>query len=165
MDLGIALDGSANRVALRFEHFPQAAHDRLLATLTSLEQRLEAMVIAAEPNLSGALRGLTGGRVYDHDSRIAAVVGVRTQTKAEALKAAALEYGSHKALMVRAHTAKLAHLWSRAINQIVVDVPEYGRTSNIDPLNFLRGPLAAIRGDALDEMRAALDAAVKDAAV
>ena len=98
------------RAVLRFETFPAFAHDRLLAALQNIEARLEAAVIADEPQQKGKLRSLTGGRVYDHGNRIAAVVGVRAPDQNEARKAAALEYGSHQALKLRAHAAKLAHL-------------------------------------------------------
>jgi len=158
MDFGIKLDGD-QKVVLRFENFPQAVHDRLLETMRGLETRLETAVIAAEPSLSGQLRALTGGRVYDHGDRIAAVVGVRTQTADEAKKAAALEYGSNKSVAVRAHTATLAHLWSRAIAPIMVQVSASSRLSNIDPRRFLRDPINAMRASAIDEMRQALSAA------
>jgi hypothetical protein len=162
MDFGIQIDGD-RRAVLRFEQFPAQVHDRLLATLTSLEQRLEAAVVAAEPSLSGQLRALTGGRVYDHGDRIAAVVGVRTQTAQDARKAAALEYGSNKTVAVRAHAAKLAHIWARAISPITVQVSASTRLSNLDPRRFLRDPIEAIRATALEEMRQAVSAAVGDA--
>ena len=161
-DFGIQL-GDDRRVILRFEQFPAAVHDRLLATLTAIEQRLEAAIIAAEPaGATGQLRAITGGRVYDHGARIAAVVGVRADGPMAAGKAGALEYGSHRALVVRAHQAKLAHFWSRAIAAITVDVAAHSRMSNIDPRRFLRDPVEAIRSEAIAEMRAALDAAVAD---
>lgn len=160
-----ALEISGDRsAALRFEQFPAFAHDRLLGALQSIEQRLEAAVLASEPTRSGALRGLTGGRVYDHGNRIAAVVGVRAQTADEARKAAALEYGSRKqAITVRAHEARLAHIWKRAIAEINVSVPSYERTPDIAAVRFLRSPIQAIRDEALAELRAALDQAVEDA--
>ena len=160
-DFGIELVG-VQRAILRFDRFPEAAHDRLLATLKSIEQRLEAAVLAAEPNVTGAMRALTGGRVYDHGARIAAVVGVRTDNASDARKAASLEYGSHRALVVKAHQAKLSHFWSRAVSPIMVDVAAHGRTPNIQEQRFLRNPIEAMRAEAIAEMRAALGAAVKD---
>ena len=160
---GVDIAGDT-RAVLRFERFPSVAHDRLLATLQSLERRLEAAVLAEEPEKSGDLKSLTGGRVYDHGDRIAAVVGVRTTTPAQARKAAALEYGSRGAsITVSAHTAKLDHLWSRAIAPIMVNVPSFTRTPSITARRFLRGPIQALHDDAITEMRAALDAAVAEA--
>ena len=161
---GIDIVGDT-RAVLRFDRFPAAAHDRLLATLQSLEKRLEQAVIAAEPEKSGDLKSLTGGRVYDHGDRIAAVVGVRVTTANQARKAAALEYGSRgTSITVSAHTAKLDHLWSRAISPISVNVPAFSRTPNITARRFLRDPIKALHDIALAEMRAALDAAVAEAA-
>ena len=108
------------------------------------------------------MRALTGGRVYDHGARIAAVVGVRTDNASDARKAASLEYGSHRALVVKAHQAKLSHFWSRAVSPIMVDVAAHGRTPNIQEQRFLRNPIEAMRAEAIAEMRAALDATVKD---
>jgi hypothetical protein len=160
--IGIELTGERAAI-LRFEQFPKFAHDRLFAALQNIEQRLEAAVLAAEPEKTGQLKSITGGRVYDHDNRIAAVVGVRTQDGNIARKAGALEYGSrHESLMVRAHTAKLSHLWGRAISPISVEVGAHSRTPNIDAFRFLRGPLDAIRSTAIAELQAALDAATKD---
>jgi hypothetical protein len=162
MEFGLEITGDRT-ATLRFEQFPQQAHDRLLTALQAIEARLEAAVLAQAPDKTGALRSLIGGRVYDHDTRIAAVVGVRTTAAAQARKASALEYGSHAPIAVRAHTAKLAHFWSRMVNPIMVDVRAHGRTPNIVAKKFLRGPIEAIRGQALAELQAALDAAVEGA--
>jgi hypothetical protein len=157
------------RAGLRFEKFPAAAHDRLLATLWSLEKRLEAAVLAAEPEKSGDLKTLTGGRVYDHGDRIAAVVGVNVKASSNpsfnARKAATLEYGNRGiAIAVKAHTAKLDHLWSRAFSRISDHALFYMRTPTITGRRFLRGPIEALHATALTEMKAALAAAAADAA-
>lgn len=157
-----ALEGDKG-VALRFREFPTFAHDRLLSALEGIEKRLEAAVISAEPEKSGLLKSLTGGRVYDHGTRIAAVVGVRAMTKDEALKASALEYGSNKSITLRAHSASLSHLWSRAINTIQVQVSAHSRITNVQAHNFLRGPIDTIRGEALAELEAAIELSTQDA--
>lgn len=166
MELGLEVTGVRTTV-LRFESFPAKAHDRLLATLTEIEARLEAAVLADEPSKTGALRQLTGGRVYDHGNRIAAVVGVNVKAAGNvsdaAQKATALEYGSHGNLSVRVHFAMLNHLWSRAISPIQVMVGQHFRQADIEARRFLRDPIEAMREEALSEMRAALDAAVADA--
>lgn len=158
--VGISGDTQA---ALWFDQFPTFAHDRLLAALQDIEQRLEAAVIAAEPNKTGALRALTGGRVYDHGSRIAAVVGVRASSQSEALKAAALEYGSRgQAIKIRAHKMKLDHIYARAISAISVNVPDYTRTPKIGAHNFLRGPIDAMRSASIAQLEAAVEQATQD---
>lgn len=164
--IGIEVQGD-RQVALRFAQFPDFAHDRLYAALQSIEQRLEAAVKAAEPVRTGKLHRETGGRVYDHGDRLAAVVGVRVaggESAIEAGKAAALEYGAHRAFQVRAHAASLGHLWSRAIAPIAVEVRAHTRRPNIEERRYLRGPLDAIRGDALRELRDAVGDAVAEAA-
>ena len=158
---GVDIAGDT-RAVLRFERFPTLAHDLLLATLQSLERRLEAAVLAEEPEKSGELKSLTGGRVYDHGDRIAAVVGVRAMTAQEARKAMALEFGSHRSIEVKAHKASLDHLWSRAFGPIQVNVAGHSRTTNIDAQRFLRGPLDEIRDQAQAEMQAAVDLAIAD---
>ena len=161
-DFGMEISGDRAAV-LRFDKVPAAAHDRLLAALTDIEQRLETAVLAAEPNRSGALRAITCGKVYDHGSRIAAVVGVRAPDASTARKAATLEYGSRlAAITMRAHTARLSHIYRRAIAEITVNVPSHRRTPNVPAQRFLRGPIEAIRPGALEEMRAALAQAVAD---
>ena len=82
------------RATLRFEQFPQFAHDRLLVAPRKIEQRLEVAVRATEPNRTGKLQPQTGGRVYDHSSRIAAVVGVRAPDANDARKAAPFRAGT-----------------------------------------------------------------------
>ena len=163
-DLGMDLQDSDRKVILRFEKFPADMHDRLLETLTRLERRLEGAVIAQEPERTGMLRSITGGRVYDHGDRIAAVVGVRAPDPNEAKKAAALEFGSHRSIAVRAHEAKLTHLWGRAISPMMVQVPLHQRLSNLDPRRFLRGPIEAMHGEAIAELRAAVDRVTRSSA-
>lgn len=160
---GLELTGD-REATLRFEKFPAFAHDRLLTAMQSIEQRMEAAIIAAEPDKTGALKAMTGGRVYDHGDRIAAVVGVRAMTQAEALKAAALEYGSRGGqIEVKAHFMTLSHIYSRAVAAMSVDVPDYTRTPMITADRFLRGPMEALRPEIMAELQAAMDQATQDA--
>ncbi len=170
-DFGVVIDGSDRRIILRFAEFPVYAHDRLYAALVKIEQRLEAAILAQAPvGQSGALRNMIGGRVYDHQNRIAAVVGVRVKDaenpQAAARKAAALEYGSRgRPVTVRAHDMGLDHFWSRLVEPRTEVVAAYSRVPAISPQMFLRGPAMALREEAITEMRAAVAAAVRDAQV
>lgn len=147
---------------LRFEKFPEFAHDRLLGALQNIEQRLKAAVLAAEPGKTGSLKAQTGGRVYDHGNRIAAVVGVRAPNANDARKAAALEYGSRGVAITMHHRlSRISALSQRAGSDPLT--MEWRRTPTITAQRFLRGPMDAIRGGALAELQAALDAAVQDA--
>jgi hypothetical protein len=160
IDFGITVDPESERkIILRFQKFPQAVHDRLLATLWSIERRLASAVIAAEPVDKGQLREMTGGRVYDHDTRIAAVVGVRAPDK----KAASLEYGAHRPHAVKTHMMRLDHFWALAVSPRMVEVPTFQRTPNIVEQRFLRNSVRAIAATAVEEMRQAVGKAVDDA--
>ena len=112
---------------------------------------------------TGRLESETGGRVYDHGDRMSAVVGVRAKGGDEAGKAAALEYGAHKPFEVRAHAATLAHLWSRAIAPISIEVPAHLRHPNIAAHRFLRGPIDQLRAEFIAELRQAVEAAAAEA--
>lgn len=162
-EFGLAISGDRETI-LRFDRFPQAAHDRLLQALRSIEERLLGMVLAAEPSKGSTLRGQTGGSVYDHGDRIAAVVGpnVPKGDSVAAGKAAALEWGARKAFEVRAHQMGLDHVFNRLMQKRPVSVPAYTRTPNIPEFRYLRGPAEALRDEALAQMRAALDAAAND---
>lgn len=151
------------RVTLRFEKFPGFAHDRLLAALQRIEQRLHAAVLAETPVRTGALKAQIGSHTYDHGARIAAVVGVRDKTARGAKKATALEYGAKKPMIVKAHEAKLSHVYGRLISPIMVTIPAHQRTPNITARRFLRGPVQAIRSSALAELQAAMEQATRDA--
>lgn len=157
---GLEIKGD-QRAVLRFDQFPAAAHDRLLEKLREIEERLEGAVKALEPVRSGALQSETGGAVYDHGTRIAAVVGVRAKG-ADAAKAGALEWGAHRGVTVKAHEMGLDHFWSRLVSKRTVAVPNYNRIPNIVEQRFLRGPIESMREEFIDEMRAAIDRAVKD---
>jgi hypothetical protein len=150
-------------VALRFEEFPERLRARLKGALDNIERRLEAAVRAAEPERTGRLHSETGGQVYEHPDRIAAVVGVRVPSAEEAGKAAALEYGAHGSFAVRAHTATLSHLFARAIAPIQVQVAAHTRRANITERRYLRSPIDAIRSEALDELRQAVSQAAGEA--
>lgn len=164
-DFAIEITGDRS-TTLRFENFPKQMHARILVTMQEIETRLEAAVVASEPRgATGQLQAMTGGRVYDHGDRIAAVVGVRVPGGASeaAKKAMALEYGSSTPMSLRAHVARLSHLWRLSIPEITVLVPSHSRTPNILAKRFLRDPIEAMRSEALTELRLAVDTAATEA--
>ena len=117
MDLGITVEGD-RAVELKFETFPQDAHARLLERIADFTAELEAEITAAEPSRTGKLAAETRSAVYDEPERIAGRVAIA----AEFGKAAALEYGAHGTTKVRAHEARLAHVFGRLISPITVAV-------------------------------------------
>lgn len=150
---------------IRLEQFPDGVYDRLVIAMEGIEQRLEVAVLAAEPKRTGALRAITAGRVYhDNPNRVAAVVGIRADNAEDAKKAAALEYGSRgTSIDVAAHQASLAHIWSRAVSPLTVNVGPHSRVPNITAQRFLRGPMDMTRAQAFADLQGAVDGAVEDA--
>ncbi len=165
MSFGIEMENkSLTKINLRFDKFPTVAHDRLVEAMWRIEKRLEAAVLADEPTMSGKLKSLTGGRVYDHGTRIAAVVGVRDKTQQGARKAAALNYGSRgRPVDVRAHEAWLDHYFAQAMSlPHFVLVRAHKRVPNIEGFKFLQKAIASERRTAIEELRLALEQAVTE---
>jgi len=159
MQFGLVISGERN-TSLRFDQFPTACHDRLLAAMERIKDRMVTAIQAAEPNKSGALKGQTGGRVYDHGNRIAAVAGVRAMTANDAKKAAALEYGSRGTPVVMHRLNSGRTVVARRLSRPLVG--QWTRTPTIAAHRFLRGPADSLREGAIDEMRAAVGAAAED---
>lgn len=145
--------------ALRFDQFPTEAHDRFRATVTTWTDELESRVQASEPYLTGKLRAETQTRIVDYPDRITGSVRITS----EFAKAAALEYGAHSVTTVKAHMAKLDHLWGKLVDPMTVMVAAHSRHLNIAEHRFLRGSLASISGPFLDAMKRALDEATEAA--
>lgn len=164
MEFGVKVD--PRKVQLNLDEFPVEVQMRMVSSITSLTSRLQARVTAAEPDRSGKLRSQTHSRVYHDANKIAGRVFVLAESdprtrrgSLDAGKAAALEYGAHGAVKVKAHPARLDHIYSRTIPPIVVEVDPFTRRANIAEHRFLRGPLAEMSEDALSQLRQALDAA------
>ena len=161
--LDVKIEGD-RAAGLRFETFPTYAHDRLLTSLQNIERRLEAAVRSAVPRKSGELQQLIGGRVYDHKTRIAAVVGLGSKDPTEIKKTLSLEFGSRgKSVTLRAHGMRLAHFWDTQVTERIVRIPSHSRIPNIMARRFMRDPFQAMRSSALAEMEAAVEQAKKDA--
>jgi hypothetical protein len=151
------------RVALKFDTFPVQAHDALLDVITSSTERLRALVEGAAPKRTGKLEAEITSRVIDATNHITGSVGFPAGlTPTEYGKAAALEYGAHGTAHLRAHSAKLGHLWGKLIAPIQVLVAAHDRRLNIAKRDFLRGPLHAIEDGVLADMKGALDQAVAE---
>lgn len=155
MEIAVTISGD-REVALKFEQFPQRAHASLLSRITNLTTQLEARVRAAEPSLTGKLRGETVSHVYDDPERIRGVVTV----SADFAKAGALEYGAHRATRVKEHYERLGHVFARLISPLAVVVSEHTRIPNIQEHAFLRGPLAEMEPEVVEQLKAALVEAI-----
>ena len=150
-EIAIEITGD-RKVGLKFERFPQEAHDALLARITGLTADLKDRVIAAEPERTGRLKSETRSAVEDRPNRITGRVFIG----AEFAKAAALEYGAHGTTTVKAHPARLGHVFARLIEPMTVIVAQHDRRVNIAEQRFLRGALAEIAPVAIEQMKEAL---------
>lgn len=157
-DLGISIVGF-NRIAQRFDEFPQHAHDKLLAKIRELTAKLESKVQAAVPVDKGKLQGEVQAFVDDKKDNIAGKVKVVAPNGADHAKAAALEYGAHAPTKVKAHQARLGHFWGRAVAPRTVMVAAASRTPNIQAHDYLRGPLASMESEVTTGLAQALAAA------
>jgi hypothetical protein len=140
----------------RVERIPARAHDKLRARITDLADRLEARVRAAEPVKTGQLRGATLPSVKETPHKIEGKVRVSRLTK----KAAALEYGAHGGAHVRAHDARLNHIFGRLVAPMTVQVQAYQRRVNIAEHRFLLGPFEAMKDEIIAELRDAMEEAL-----
>jgi hypothetical protein len=162
MEFGLELIGE-RRAGLRFEEFPERARQALVEHMNSITQRLLARVQGEEPELTGKLRSETTARVSSGENYVRGSVGVRVpggeSSGAEAGKAAALEYGAHKTVAVKAYSKSLDHVFTHAMAPTTVMVSAYQRRANIAERKFLRGPLDEMHDAIIAELRAALEEA------
>lgn len=146
----IATERSAD---LRFEEFPRRAHAVLKERIEDLTSQLHSMVASAAPRRTGRLAASIESRVVDYPDRITGYV----KPSSDFAKAAALEYGSHRTVQVKAHRERLDHVYARPLaSSINVTVSAHARRTNVAEHRYLRGPLDAIRPLAIAELRQAL---------
>lgn len=144
-------------VAARLDRIDPAIHKRLVATIESLTARLEARVRAAAPKRTGRLASQIASSVNDSPDFVRGRVTVRGREGSQDFaKAGALEYGVHDTFTVREHKRR-----GRGIGMEQI-VERYQRTANIVETRFLRGPLAAMRGDVEREIAEAVTESARE---
>jgi hypothetical protein len=159
----IGLTGD-RQAGLRFEEFPDHLYEGLRQEIDALTNELFARVVAATPELTGDLRAHERVRIFTDENRITGYVDIGGTTAAEIKKAAALEYGAHKATSVKSHSMKLDHAWGNALSAPMdVIVAAYSRTPNIAEHAFERGPLAEMRGEINARLNAVVERATAEA--
>jgi hypothetical protein len=145
-------------VELKFEQFPEQARERLRAAISALVSDLQSRVESAEPSLTGALRSETAPRLEEYPNRITGAVRVTD----EFAKAGALEYGAHRTMLVKAHTATLDHIYGKLVEPLSVMIGAHQRTPNIAEHRYLRGPLHAMEGQIFEALQEAMTEAAAD---
>jgi hypothetical protein len=157
VDFGFTVTGE-RKTQIRFDQFPQKAHDTLLRRITALTSQLEARVKMAAPAGTGKLRGAIVQHVYDE--RVDRIRG-RVTFSGDYAKAAALEYGAHNRTSVAAHPMNLDHVFLRRLQApISVTVAAHSRTPNITAHRFLRDPMGAMQAQIAAELHQAVEEAV-----
>jgi type IV pilus biogenesis protein CpaD/CtpE len=146
----VTVDDRALR--LHFDQMPTRLRTNLHEAITKLTDQLLAQVRAAEPSRTGQLRSLTRAFVDEGDNfvrgrvRVLAPPGSRHN-----IAAAALEYGVHRSVRVRAYQRQ-SFL-----------VRAYERQADIAARRFLRGPAAEMRPKMLEALQTAVDKSVSGA--
>lgn len=156
MEINIVISGERD-VAARLDQFPARVHDRLLARITSLTNRMAADERSRAPSRTGRLRSEIKARIDETPDLVRGRVTVDTSgDRNERAKAGALEYGAHRAAAVKAFD-RAGHTPSG--DPASQAVAAYSRRTNIIERRFMRGALDDLRGEA----RAALDEALAGA--
>jgi hypothetical protein len=165
MELGFTISGEL-RVARRFEEFPKALHDGYVATIGALTARLKGAILAAVPRRTGKLAGEIESTLYDNGDK---GVRGRVAVTGDFAKAATLEYGSHKTVMVNLGSAgargrqghiKITAALMRQSDKIGA---AFERHMNIDARRFLRGPRAELEAEIEASLAAVVTRAIADA--
>lgn len=155
MSSGVTVTTHGDReLALRFESFPHALHDQLLARISGLTAQLLARVVSATPHLTGDLQGEETERIFgDSPERVAGYVGVYApgDPAKEYPKAATLEYGTNKP---RRAFQRRAGLMAALLGPRLRVIGKLSKVVHIEPVRYLR--------DSLDEMEPEVVTAFQD---
>jgi hypothetical protein len=132
-------------VAAHLDQISGRLKSGLRTAITQLTDQLLARVRAAEPYRTGRLRQETQAFVDERPDGIRGRVRILGAGREHNVAAAALEYGAHRIVSVRAHQEHLTHVFDRASDSQFVAVKAYERRANIQAKRFLRDPAAAMR--------------------
>ena len=148
----------AREAGVKFERFPEEAHDKIAERIHGLTDRLYERILDAEPFKTGKLKSETVEREFDDNGhRIAGYVSIFAPSDvAEYAKAATLEYGTDKPRKVADRGGLLLRITgsSRRIHA------RLSKPVHIAAMRFLRGPLAEMA----DGVETEIEAALSDAA-
>lgn len=155
MDLTLDVIGERS-VTLRFEGFTDELRAAIMPVVEHYGRQLYDAAVAAAPKKTGRLESTIDYAILEGPRSIRAVVGFTGDYG----KAAAINYGSHVAVSVKPHSMKLGHVYSRAISPESVSVKAYSRRTNVEGTKFLQHALAEVAPGFLDDLKAAIDAAI-----
>ena len=135
-------------IAVRLDRMPAELKRRVRGEIEKLTERLFAAV--QPPRRTGRTAAAKRMAIIETADMVRGQVFFEADG-VEAAKIGTLEYGApggRKRPPVREHRRNLNRLWGRSVSPMQVIVGRYSRKANIREYRFLRGPLAAMRGDA-----------------
>jgi len=156
MSSGVGITTKGEReLALRFDTFPERAHQKLQQRIEPLIDALLLRIQEATPYQYGTLRGEEVSRTYaDQADRVAGYVSIVGQSQNDYAKAATLEYGTDK---VRRRLEKGSLASRLGLKRLSMRV---SKPAHIAAFRYLRGPFEEMR----PEIEAALAEAVAEVA-
>ncbi len=150
-------------IQARFAAWPKEIHDSLLARIQKLTAELYGRVSALTPERSGKLKSEIISEVFDDPEIIKGRVTLaRGLSRAEYIKAAALEYGVHRPVPMRAHRRTITEAFGRDISPTEIQVSKHPRDVDLEERFYLRGGLAGMESEAVAELTAAINEQVKE---
>lgn len=154
MDLTTIIAGDRKIVA-RFDAWPDEFRTELRAVILRLTRELDGRVRASALVRSGKLRDSVTSLLREKPQRIMGVV------KADSKYAAAIEFGLHRAVSVRAHQRLMTQAFGRDISPLEVAIAPYTRVANIEGRLFARAGLQSMESEIRTELQALVDKASK----
>jgi hypothetical protein len=160
MKITAVVSGDRDIIA-RLDRLPAAVQERLVSTITELTKRLYGAV-----HPPGHFSSYKQMSVDTYKTGVKGTVFFRGAGR-EAAAISALEYGapgkrSGSRPPVTEHKRMQTHVWGRAISPMEVIVDKYVRHARLREMRFLRGPFAAIRDEAEQKMREAVEGAARE---
>jgi hypothetical protein len=159
--IGVEVVG-ARSVELQFERFPERLRGQLTLAITKITDTLAGRIRSAAPRRSGRLAGSIRNTVYQNQDSVAGYIAVSE----DFAKAGALEYGApgpRNRNQVKAHEARLDHLWGNKLAQpLTVMVAAHTRTLKVKAHRYLRDPTAAMSGEVLAAIEQACETATNE---
>ena len=150
-------------IQARFAEWPKEIHDTLFARIKKLTDELYGRVRALAPEKSGDLKNEIISRVFDDPEKIKGMVTLADKLpRSEYIKAAALEYGSHRSVKVRKYRRTITEAYGRDISPTSIDVSAYSRVADVEARLFLRGGLAGMEEQAVAELTAVMNEKLKE---
>lgn len=156
--IGVIVTGDT-KLGIRFDQFPQQAHDKLRDSITTQIAALRTAIKAAAPRRTGKLASQVDSNVVDKPDRIKGIV----YFDGDYAKVSALEYGVHRSVQVAAHSATLDHVFrEKLMAPLRVFVEAHSRSVDLAAREFIRGPARAMQGQITQQLREAVNEAIDE---